>query len=204
MSVNSQSSKVLSDADKILEKARNLMQISDKDSSVRFEPLNPKKISELTRKLHQQKKTVPKMALASGQIREDEGEHETGGLLPGQGLTPKGGGRQTADFKSAQRGKEGDPMALANINFLDKGATGGEDDERRSQYSENVYDRIGFKGNKAQSLVGGSILPDIDPGTNIFITYCLHALEIERLIYMNKEQIEEANEMEKEIDELEE
>jgi len=44
----------------------------------------------------------------------------------------------------------------------------------------------------------------LDFGTNVFISYFLHAIEIERLIQLNKNQISEAEEMEDEIDKLEE
>jgi uncharacterized phage infection (PIP) family protein YhgE len=50
-----------------------------------------------------------------------------------------------------------------------------------------------------------SDLPDgFDLGTNVFISYFLHALEIERLVLVNKDQHAEALEMDKEIECLEE
>ena len=78
-------------------------------------------------------------------------------------------------------------------------------DNRRMQFEDNRSLRSEAK--HRGSLVAADNLSDIpdavDVGTNVFITYFLHAAEIERLIVINKDQLEEAIEMENEIEQME-
>ena len=88
------------------------------------------------------------------------------------------------------------------------------DVERMGQSLHNLpYRRHFDEVRSLRSDVGGdqgaladnlSEIPDaVDLGTNVFITYFLHAVEVERLIVINKEQLDEAIDMEKEIEGLE-
>jgi hypothetical protein len=99
------------------------------------------------------------------------------------------------------------------------------DKERHSAGQTDPFNRESLKGNQALSEIDMSFrsegqgweikpvnmtdclsdLPDgFDLGTNVFISYFLHALEIERLVLVNKDQHSEALEMDKEIECLEE
>lgn len=177
MSVSSYNSRVLEDADRILEKARLLMKNSDRESTFKFEPLNPRQISKLQKNNQEDRRITISGNLSKPQFDD---------------LRSLKNVRQ--QYLSAEKDSNND-LFKKHLRITD--------DDNQSRFSENVYDRIGFKGRRGS--VGKHSIPDnVDFGTNIFITYCLHAIEIERLILMNKEQIEEANEMEKEIDELEE
>lgn len=78
-------------------------------------------------------------------------------------------------------------------------------DSGRLHYEDNRSLRSEVKA-KANPVARDhfSEIPDaVDVGTNVFITYFLHAAEIERLIVINKEQLEEAIEMENEIEQME-
>jgi hypothetical protein len=82
------------------------------------------------------------------------------------------------------------------------GALGGGDnrnqEDNRSLRSEAIRRNSNLNGDNLSDI------PDaLDVGTNVFITYFLHAIEIERLIVINKDQLEEAMEMENEIEQME-
>ena len=73
--------------------------------------------------------------------------------------------------------------------------------------SAGLIDEVRSEGGRRQSLALGENMSEIaegvDVGTGVFITYFLHAVEVERLIVINKEQLEEAVEMEEEIEVIE-
>jgi hypothetical protein len=84
-----------------------------------------------------------------------------------------------------------------------KSSTAGAPGPRRRNLDEVRSLRSDVGGDNAGLADNFSDIPEgVDLGTNVFITYFLHAVEVERLILINKEQLEEAIEMEKEIETL--
>ena len=94
------------------------------------------------------------------------------------------------------------PSPFEPVNIADVRRVGGRDkrrDETKSVRSE-AHEPHQRDGDNYSDIPDG-IQQDL--GSGIFITYFLHALEVERLIMINKDQLEEAMEMDSEIQALE-
>lgn len=98
--------------------------------------------------------------------------------------------------------RETDPSPFQPVNITDVRRVGGRD--KRREETKSVRSEAHEPNNRDGDNY--SDIPDgvqQDLGSGIFITYFLHALEVERLIMINKYQMEEAIEMDNEIQVLE-
>jgi hypothetical protein len=111
---------------------------------------------------------------------------------------------QDPHFRSNDVPPSADLQNSNQSEFLDKSMRHSwqqKDACNNSFFSEAIYQQL--PSNNMPDYF--SEIPDtIDLGCNVFITYFLHAMEIERLVLINKELTADANDMDREMTDLEE
>jgi hypothetical protein len=164
----------------ILARAERLLAASHRVSNVvTFEPMTINQVHKIT-KPKEIKDILERKGQPSGSLRSTD---------------PKNPGTEHASEQKVSK----------NIITGGKSVSGawGGGDSRLHEENRSLRSEVGRRNSNLQGDNLSDIPDAVDVGTNVFITYFLHAVEIERLIVINKDQLEEAMEMEKEIEQME-